>query len=66
MIIGKAGQRDMRVKWYADDLDAFAAQEERRSYPRRAKRGGMVACGVVGRWGSYTPDYRAPCSSSNS
>ena len=38
----------MRVKRYADDLDAFAAQEERRSYWRRAKRGGMVACGVVG------------------
>ena len=79
LIIGKAAQREMSVKWYADDLDAFAAQEERRSYWRRAKRGGMVACGVVGylgRWrASYlehvplvmdTPDYRVPCSSSNS
>ena len=31
----------------ADDPDAFAAQEERRSSWRRAKRGGVVACGVV-------------------
>ena len=38
----------MRVKWYADDPDAFAAQEERRSSWRRAKRGGVVACGVQG------------------
>ena len=45
-IIGKAAQ--MRVKWYADDRDAFAAQEERRSSWRRAKRGGVVACGVQG------------------
>ena len=30
----------MRAKWQADDPDAFAAQEERRSSWRRAKRGG--------------------------
>ena len=47
MIIGKAAQRKMRAKWQADDPDAFAAQEERRSSWRRAKRGGVVACGVV-------------------
>ena len=47
MIIGKAAQREMRAKWQADDPDAFAAQEERRSSWRRAKRGGVVACGVV-------------------
>ena len=38
----------MRAKWHADDPDAFAAQEERRSSWRRAKRGGVVACGVQG------------------
>ena len=37
----------MRAKWQADDPDAFAAQEELRSSWRRAKRGGVVACGVV-------------------
>ena len=37
----------MRAKWQADDRDAFAAQEERRSSWKRAKRGGVVACGVV-------------------
>ena len=37
----------MRAEWQADDPDAFAAQEERRSSWRRAKRGGVVACGVV-------------------
>ena len=37
----------MRAKWRADDPDALAAQEERRSSWRRAKRGGVVACGVV-------------------
>ena len=37
----------MRAKWQADDPDAFAAQEVRRSSWRRAKRGGVVACGVV-------------------
>ena len=47
LIIGKAAQREMRAKWRADDPDAFAAQEERRSSWRRAKRGGVVACGVV-------------------
>ena len=47
MIIGNAAQREMRAKWHADDPDAFAAQEERRSSWRRAKRGGVVACGVV-------------------
>ena len=36
------------AKWQADDPDAFAAQEERRSSWRRAKRGGVVACGVQG------------------
>ena len=53
MIIGKAAQREMRAKWHADDPDAFAAQEERRSSWRRAKCGGVVACGVIatlGRW----------------
>ena len=48
LIIGKAAQREMRAKWRADDPDAFAAQEERRSSWRRAKRGGVVACGVQG------------------
>ena len=48
MIIGKAAQREMRAKWHADDPDAFAAQEERCSSWRRAKRGGVVACGVQG------------------
>ena len=47
MIISKAAQREMRAKWQADDPDACAAQEERRSCWRRAKRGGVVACGVV-------------------
>ena len=49
LIIGNAAQREMRAKWNADDLDAFAAQEERRSSWRRASRGGVVACGVVAR-----------------
>ena len=31
LIIGKAAQKEMRAKWHADDHDAFAAQEERRS-----------------------------------
>ena len=48
LIIGKAAHREMRAKWHADDPDAFAAQEERRSSWRRAKRGGVVACGVQG------------------
>ena len=47
MIIGKAAQRDEGER-YADDRDAFAAQEERCSSWRRAKRGGVVACGVQG------------------
>ena len=47
VIIGKPAQRVMRAKWHADDPDAFAAQEERRSSWRRAERGGVVACGVV-------------------
>ena len=34
--IGKVAQREMRAKWQADDPDAFAAQEERRSSWRRA------------------------------
>ena len=45
LIIGKAAQREEGEK-YADVRDAFAAQEERRSSWRRAKRGGVVACGV--------------------
>ena len=47
LAIGKPAQRAMRAEWQADDPDAFAAQEERRSSWRRAKRGGVVACGVV-------------------
>ena len=47
LVIGKPAQRAMRAEWQADDPDAFAAQEERRSSWRRAKRGGVVACGVV-------------------
>ena len=54
----------MRAKWQADDPDAVAAQEERRSSWRRAKRGGVVACGVVAGSGELpgsmdTPVYRA-------
>ena len=48
LIIGKAAQRDVRAKWRADDHDEFVAQVERRSSWRRAKRGGVVACGVQG------------------
>ena len=47
LIIGKPAQRETRAKWHSDDPDAFAAKEERRSSWRRAKRGGVVACGVV-------------------
>ena len=47
LVIGKPAQRVMRAEWQADDPDEFAAQEERRSSWRRAKRGGVVACGVV-------------------
>ena len=47
LIIGKAAQRDEGER-YADDCDAFVAQEERCSSWRRAKRGGVVACGVQG------------------
>ena len=32
LIIGKSAQREMRAKWHADDHDALAAQEERRSF----------------------------------
>ena len=46
LIFGKAALRVMRVNWYADDPDAFAAQEEQRSSWRRAKRG-VVTCGFV-------------------
>ena len=46
--IGNAAQIEMRAKWQADDRDAFAAQEERRPSWRRARRGGVVACGVQG------------------
>ena len=31
LIIGKAALSETRVKWYADGIDAYAAQEERRS-----------------------------------
>ena len=48
LIFGMVAERDVRAKWQADDPDAFAAQEERRSSWRRAKRGGVVACGVQG------------------
>ena len=47
LIIGKAAQREIRANVHADDPDAFAVQEERRSSWRRVKRGGVVACGVV-------------------
>ena len=50
LIIGRAAQRD-EGEMYADDRDAFAAQEERCSSWRRAKRGGVVACGFVARSG---------------
>ena len=75
LIIGKAAQREMRAKWQDYDLDAFAAQEERRSSWRRAKRGGVVACGVVAGRGELPGSSsvgdghaclpRCPCSSSN-
>ena len=45
LTIGKAALSDTRVMWYADD--AYAAQEERRSYLRRANRGGVVNSRVV-------------------
>ena len=45
LTIGKAALSETRVLWYADD--ANAAQEERRSYLRRANRGGVVDSGVV-------------------
>ena len=45
LTIGKAAQSETRVMWYADD--AYAAQEERRSYLRRANRRGVVDSGVV-------------------
>ena len=45
LITGKAAQRDEGER-YADDRDALAAQEERCSSWRRAKHGGVVACGV--------------------
>ena len=48
LIISKAAQSEMRAKWQADDPDAFDALEERRSSWRRAKCGGVVACGVQG------------------
>ena len=55
--IGKAAQREMRAKWQADDRDAFAAQEERRSSWRRAKRGGgrLRSPVSLGRWGGELP-----------
>ena len=64
LIIGKAAQRETRAEWRADDLDAFAAQEERRSSWRRAKRGGVVACGVVAGNGGTRLSTACPCSSS--
>ena len=45
MTMGKAALSETRVMWYADD--AYAAQQERRSYLRRANRGGVVDSGVV-------------------
>ena len=68
LIIGKAALSETRVKWYADDIVAYAAQEEQRSSWRRAKRGGVVACGVVAGSGELpgsipamdTPVYRVP------
>ena len=48
LIIGKAALR-YEGERYADDRDAFAAQEERCSSWKRAKRGGVVTCGVVAR-----------------
>ena len=51
LVISKPAQRAMRSEWQADDPDASAAQEERRSSWRRASRGGVVACGVVARSG---------------
>ena len=39
---------EKRANRQADIPDAFTAQEERRSSWRRAKRGGVVACGVQG------------------
>ena len=47
LIIGKAALKDEGER-YADDRDAFAAQEERCSSWRRANTGGVVACGVQG------------------
>ena len=68
-------QREMRAKWRADDLDAFAAQEERPSSWRLAKRwcGRLRSRGREGRatriefrW-RWTRLFTAcPCSSSNS
>ena len=66
LIIGKAAQRDEGER-YADDRDAFAAQEERYSSWRRAKRGGVVACGVVAGSGELpgSSSTACPCSSGN-
>ena len=53
LIVVKVAQREMWAKWRADDRDALAAQEERCPSWRRAKRGGVAACGVqgsLGRW----------------
>ena len=68
MTIGKATLSETRVMWYADD--AYAAQEERRSYLRRANRGGVVDSRVVAGSGDlpgsssvgdgHAPGYRAP------
>ena len=68
MTIGKATLSETRVMWYADD--AYSAQEERRSYLRRANRGGVVDSGVVAGSGElpgsssvgdgHAPGYRAP------
>ena len=55
LIFGKAALRVMRATWHANDRDAFAAQEERRSSWRRAKRGGVVACGVCVSGGGEPP-----------
>eukprot|EP00974_Lingulodinium_polyedra_P024938 2411873-Lingulodinium_polyedra.AAC.1 len=54
LVIGRPGQRELRARWQADDPESFAAQEERRSSWRRAKRGGVVACGPVARSGELS------------
>ena len=77
MIMGKAAQREMRAKWHADDPDAFAVQEERRSSWRRTGQarwcGRLRSRGREGRaiWIEFSWRWTrlftaCPCSSSNS